>query len=113
MEKCAVRRCFDHYQELGLEGGFIRLDGRIIAYTMGEQLNNDTYVIHIEKAFGDIQGSYQLINQQFAALIQEKYPQIVFVNREEDMGLDGLRKAKLSYHPDKMEVKSWAKPLKF
>lgn len=104
-EDCAVRRCFKNYTPLGLEGGLIRLDDKVIAYTMGEKLNNNTYIIHIEKAFGEIRGAYQMINREFAAFIQEKYPKVVYVNREEDMGYEGLRKAKLSYHPDKMEEK--------
>lgn len=107
-ETCAVRRCFENYTALGLEGGLIRAEGRVIAYTMGEKLNSDTYVIHIEKAFGEMEGAYQIINREFAVLIQKNYPQIIYVNREEDMGLEGLRKAKLSYHPDKMEEKYFA-----
>lgn len=104
-ETCAVRCCFRNFEALKLDGGLIRLNGKVVAYTMGESLNSDTYVIHIEKAFSDIAGAYQMINQQFAALIKEKYPHIVYVNREEDMGIEGLRKAKLSYHPDHMEEK--------
>lgn len=109
LEYCAVSRCFDYFTELGLLGGLIRLDGEVIAYTMGERLNSDTFVTHIEKAFGEIQGTYQLINREFASLVQSKYPQLVYVNREEDMGFEGLRKAKLSYHPDRMEEKYIAK----
>lgn len=104
-ESCAVRRCFENFVELGLEGGLIRAEGKVIAFTMGEVLNSDTYVIHIEKSFGEIEGSYQIINREFAAFIQKKYPQLIYVNREEDMGIEGLRKSKLSYHPDKMEEK--------
>ncbi|KLU67688.1 hypothetical protein DEAC_c00920 [Desulfosporosinus acididurans] len=104
-ENCAVRRCFNNFAELSIEGGLIRLEGKVIAYTMGEKLNSDTYVIHVEKAFGYIPGAYQMINREFAATIKEKYPDLVYVNREEDMGVEGLRKAKLSYHPDKMEEK--------
>lgn len=104
-EDCAVRRCFDNYFELKLEGGLLRVDGKVAAFTMGEKLNSDTYVIHIEKAFGDIRGAYQMINREFAAYVREIYPQLIYVNREEDMGYDGLRKAKLSYHPDRMEDK--------
>lgn len=104
-ESCAVRRCFKNFHELGLEGGLIRSKGNVIAYTMGEILNSDTYVIHIEKAFADIQGAYQLINREFSKYVQQNHPHIVYMNREEDMGLEGLRKAKLSYYPDKMEEK--------
>lgn len=108
-EKCAVKNCFDHFTELGLDGGLLRCDGRVIAYTMGEMLNTNTYVTHIEKAFSDIHGAYQMINQEFAVYIKQKHPTMIYVNREEDMGYDGLRKAKQSYHPDKMEEKYSAK----
>lgn len=108
-EKCAVKRCFDHYDTLGLEGGLLRSGGRVIAFTMGEILNSDTYVIHIEKAFGEIHGAYQMINREFAVWIKNRHPEMIYVNREEDMGLAGLRKAKLSYHPDKMEEKYLAR----
>lgn len=108
-ENCAVRRCFDYFVPLGLEGGLIRVDGRVIAYTMGEKLNSDTYVIHVEKAYSSIQGAYQIINREFAAWIHKNYPELIYVNREEDLGLEGLRKAKLSYHPDRMEEKYIAK----
>lgn len=111
-EKCAVEICFDHFSELGLDGGLLRCDGSIIAYTMGEVLNSTAYVTHIEKAFSDFHGSYQMINHEFALYIKQKYPQIIYVNREEDMGFDGLRKAKQSYHPDIMEEKYLAKLIK-
>jgi len=99
-ELCAVARCFNNYDALGLEGALLRAEGRIVAFTMGEILNSNTYVIHVEKAFSEIQGAYQMINREFAALIKQRYPHIVYVNREEDMGFEGLRKAKLSYHPE-------------
>jgi hypothetical protein len=108
-EYCAVSRCFDFFGELKLEGGLIRNDDRVIAFTMGERLNSDTYVVHIEKAFSEIQGAYQMINREFVETVQQKHPDLVYVNREEDMGFEGLRKAKLSYHPDKMEVKFYGK----
>ncbi len=110
-EYCAVKRCFDYYDALGLEGALLRKDGEVIAYTMGEKLNSNTYVIHIEKAFSDIRGSYQMINREFAEVIHEKYPEILYMNREEDVGQEGLRKAKLSYYPDDMEEKYQAKLL--
>jgi uncharacterized protein len=104
-ENCAVLRCFEHFAELGLEGGLLRSEGRVIAYTMGDKLNSDTFDVHIEKAFEEITGAYQIINHEFAAFIQRNHSEIVYVNREEDMGDDGLRKSKLSYHPVKMEEK--------
>jgi hypothetical protein len=105
----AVRCCFEYFDELGLEGGLLRCEGRIIAYTMGDRLNlnSDTYDIHIEKAFGEIKGAYQTINQQFAAFLQKEHPDLVYINREEDMGQAGLRKSKLSYRPAIMVEKYW------
>jgi len=107
-EFLSVRTCFDNFEELQLEGGLLRKDGKVIAYTMGEKLNSDTYVIHIEKAFGDIRGAYQMINQQFAQVIKKHHPEISYINREEDMGYEGLRKSKLSYFPDILVEKYYA-----
>jgi hypothetical protein len=104
-ERYAVDRCFDNFSVLGLEGGILRSDGKIIAYTMGEILNSDTYVIHIEKAFGGIRGAYQMINREFAYYIKHRHPHMLYVNREDDMGSKGLRRAKLSYYPDRMVEK--------
>ena len=108
-EACAVKVAFRNFFELELEGGLIRADGKIIAYTIGEVLNSDTYVIHVEKAFSEIQGAYAMINREFAELIKERHPHLVYVNREEDVGDPGLRKAKKSYYPEKMEEKYLAK----
>lgn len=104
-EYCAVQRCFDNYFDLDLEGGLIRVENKIVAFTMGERLNSDTYVIHIEKAFNYIRGAYQMINREFAVYVREMYPRLIYMNREDDMGHMGLRDAKLSYCPDKMENK--------
>lgn len=83
----------------------IRAGGKVVAYTIGEILNSDTYVIHVEKAFAYVQGAYPMINREFMALISERYPNLTYVNREEDVGESGLRKAKKSYYPEKMEEK--------
>ncbi len=104
-ESCAVEQAFRHFEALGLEGGLIRANGQVIAFTMGEPLNDDTYVVHIEKAFYDIQGAYQMINQQFA---EKTFAPFRFVNREDDAGDEGLRKAKLSYRPVLLVEKSSA-----
>lgn len=104
-ENCATKVFLKNFSNLGLDGGLIRVEGEVIAYTLGEVLNSDTYVIHIEKALKSIQGAYTMINREFAQWVQSKYPHLTFINREEDMGLDGLRKAKKSYYPVKMEEK--------
>lgn len=96
-EACAVKKSFRHYKELGLVGGLLRLNGEVIAYTIGEPLSDNTFVVHIEKAFADIQGAYPMINQQF---VLHECQEFEYVNREEDLGEEGLRKAKLSYYPE-------------
>lgn len=95
-EYCAVESAIRHFDELELTGGLIRAGGRVVAFSIGEPLNEDTYLVHFEKAFADIQGAYPMINQQF---VQRNCMAYRFVNREEDAGVCGLRRAKLSYHP--------------
>ena len=84
------------FEELELVGGVLKIDGEIVAFAIGEPLSKDTFVVHIEKAFASIQGAYPMINQQFVEHECMKYK---YVNREEDTGSEGLRKAKLSYRP--------------
>lgn len=86
-----------HRQELGITGGALRAGGEIVAITLGEPLTADTYVVHFEKAYADIQGAYPMINREF---VRHELAAYTYVNREEDLGEEGLRKAKLSYHPD-------------
>ena len=96
-EACAVKKAFRHYKELGLRGGLLRKKGEVIAYSVGEPLSDNTFVVHIEKAFAEIQGAYPMMNQQF---VLHECQEFEYVNREEDLGEEGLRKAKLSYYPD-------------
>lgn len=96
-EICAVKQAFKYYFELGFKGGLIRADNKVVAFTIGEPLSSDTFVVHIEKAFAEIQGAYPIINQQFA---EHNCKEFKYVNREEDVGDEGLRKAKLSYYPE-------------
>jgi hypothetical protein len=79
-----------------MDGGLIRADGKVVAFSIGEPLNHDTYLVHIEKAFSEIQGSYAIINQQFAFRNCQNF---LYINREDDSGQPGLRKAKESYRP--------------
>lgn len=94
---CAVQKAFDNFNAIDLVGGLIRQEGRVIAFTMGAPLNSNTFVIHIEKAYHEIQGAYQIINQQFAKHLPDH---IEYINREEDLGNEGLRRSKMSYQPD-------------
>ncbi len=92
-----VNQALTCYQDLGLVGGVLKKAGEVVAFTIGEPLNSDTFVVHFEKAFPEVQGAYPMINQQFVLAECQEYE---YVNREEDDGEEGLRKAKLSYHPD-------------
>jgi uncharacterized protein len=92
----AIREMFDNFQELGLIGGCIRVDGKIQAFSVGELLHHGTAVVHFEKAMPEISGLGQLINKWFALYGLSAFE---FVNREQDLGIPGLRQAKKSYHP--------------
>ncbi|MCL2053848.1 MAG: phosphatidylglycerol lysyltransferase domain-containing protein [Oscillospiraceae bacterium] len=95
-EQFAINTFFNHFEALELKGGIVRVDGEIQGFTIGEGLNSDTFVIHIEKANPLLQGSYAAINHEFAKAETAGY---TYINREEDLGLEGLRKAKRSYYP--------------
>lgn len=98
-EACAVRNAFDYFEPLGLQGGLLRAKGEVIAYSIGRPLNSNTFIVHIEKAFAEIQGAYPMMNQQF---VLHNCQDFEFVNREDDTGAENLRKAKLSYYPYKI-----------
>lgn len=103
-ERLGIEKLFAHYDEVcdRLKIAGIYIDGKLEAFTMGELLNDNMALIHIEKANPEIRGLYPYINQQF--LVNE-FSDVEFVNREEDLGIEGLRKAKLSYHPVKFVEK--------
>ena len=109
LEKLATERAFAFQKQLGLEGVVLVEDGKILAFAMGSFLNGNTFDIHFEKAVEDVPGAYNAINRNFARYLREKYPEVRWLNREDDMGLEGLRKAKLSYNPDHMVEKYWAR----
>ncbi len=95
-EMCVTLNSLRLFKELELTGGILRINNEIVAFTIGEPISDDTFVVHIEKAFADVQGAYPMINQQFVEHECTKYK---YINREEDTGAEGLRKAKLSYRP--------------
>lgn len=99
MESCAVRKALQDFVPLKLRGGMLRCGGRLVAYTIGERLNSDTFIVHVEKAFSDITGAYPMINRTF---LEHEAAGLEYVNREDDAGDEGLRKAKLSYNPEYM-----------
>lgn len=99
------KRAMDNYDALGLDGLVLIDDGEVLAVTFASKLSFDTLDVHFEKARAGVNGAYTAINYEFARYIRNKYPQIKFLDREEDMGLAGLRQAKQSYYPHHQVVK--------
>lgn len=108
LESIAMDKAFRHYHSLGMEGILLLEGDEVLAVTMGSRLSENTFDIHFEKAREDVDGAYAAINCEFARYLRLKYPGTVFLNREDDLGLEGLRKAKLSYNPCHMVEKQWA-----
>ena len=101
-EWAAIRLGLTHYQALNVKGAAVLIGESVEAFTFGELLNSQTAVVHIEKANPEIPGLYTLINQAFC---KGYWAGVPFINREQDLGEDGLRKAKLSYHPVRLVEK--------
>ena len=95
LEKCID--VLENYEEYGLLGGVLKVDGKVIGYSVGEIIG-DTLICHIEKADISFHGAYQMVTNQFLKMYAQG-DEIRFVNREDDSGDEGLRKAKLSYRP--------------
>ena len=108
MEKAALSKVLSHMEELGMEGLLLWADGQPAAFTLGSRLSEDTFDVHFEKALERYDGAYPAINKAFACYLHEKYPELKKLNREDDMGIEGLRKAKLSYNPAHLQEKYWA-----
>lgn len=108
MERRALDKALRDYASLDMDS-LVLLDGdEVLAFTMGSRLSQDTMDIHFEKAREDVEGAYAAINCEFARYLRQKYPWLQYLNREEDMGIPGLRKAKESYLPHHMQEKCWA-----
>ena len=108
MEQAALEKAFRDYRELELDGLVLLNGEEVLAVTLASRLSEDTMDVHFEKARPDVNGAYTAINCEFARYIRNKYPKVLFLNREEDMGLEGLRRAKQSYRPHHMVKKCWA-----
>jgi len=98
-EKEAILFAISHYNELKLSGLIIRVAGKIGAMSIFEGLNKDTALVHFEKGLPDCKGIYRAINSETAKILEKDF---VYVNRESDMGVEGIRQAKMRYHPDHM-----------
>ncbi len=104
-EKDAVMYAISHFCELGLLGLLIRVNGKVGAIAVFEELNRETAVVHFEKGLPECEGIYKAINAETAAFLEERY---TYINRESDMGVPGLREAKMRYHPHHMVEVSYA-----
>lgn len=107
-EDMAVYEALGRFKDLDCRGLAITIEGKVEAFALGEPLNDSTAVIHIEKANPDVNGSYAAINYFFCQVFLDD---LEFVNREQDLGVDGLRRAKESYHPHHMVDKYDIRPL--
>lgn len=105
----AVKIALSNYEELNLSGGLIRVGGEVVAFSVGDKLNSDTFLVHIEKAFGYINGAYTIINREF---VKNNCTGFTYINREDDAADEGLRRAKLSYQPYEIVKKYNAKEVK-
>ena len=108
MERAALEKALRDYRSLEMEGLVVRNGEEIIAFTLASFISEDTLDVNFEKALSGVQGAYAAVNCEFARYIRDKYPCIRYLDREEDMGLEGLRRAKRSYHPHHMVKKCWA-----
>lgn len=109
MERVAISKALSNWAALELEG-LLLLDGdEVLGLTIGSRLSETAFDVHFEKAWAEVEGSYAAINQAFARYLRNKHPELQYLNREDDMGLEGLRKAKLSYSPHHMVEKFWVR----
>lgn len=101
-EHDAIVRAFAAYEKLGLEGGVLKSGGRIVGFTVGELASRDTLDVHFEKAEGSINGAYPMVCREMTRMAMARHPELKYINREDDMGLEALRFSKLSYKPEFM-----------
>ncbi|MBQ0017860.1 MAG: DUF2156 domain-containing protein [Clostridiales bacterium] len=108
-EAIAINEMFANYDELGFRAALLYQKGEPVAFSAGTKLDDKVFDVHFEKALPGVDGAYTMINREFTRMIAAEFPGIEAFNREEDMGLEGLRKAKESYHPDVLLMKYYAK----
>lgn len=111
-EHAAIVRGFMRWRELGLEGGVLFADGKIAGFTVGEVISSDTFDVHFEKAFASMPGAYPMVCREFSRQIMSDHPEIVYLNREDDMGHENLRSAKQEYYPEFLLTKYTAREKK-
>ena len=110
-EKIAIARAFEHYETLHFRG-IALFDGEtLMGFSMGNQIREDTFDVNFEKALPHVNGAYPMTNREFARYIRDHFPSVRFLDREDDMGILGLRRAKESYYPDILLEKYLAEEL--
>ena len=107
-EDKALTKAIEDFIPLGLEGLLLLTGDTPVAFAIGSWASEESYNIHFEKADASVQGSYAMVNREYARWIRETYPSVRYINREDDMGVEGLRRAKESYYPDLMIEKHTA-----
>ena len=106
-ERQVIDYAFKHYEKLGFKGGVLRINGEVQAYCLGEPMaDGETFCTHFEKASADYSTAYAVVNKLFAEMLADDYK---YINREDDAGVEGLRKAKTSYQPEFLVKKYYAK----
>lgn len=101
-ENEAIERVFQAWDSLGFLGGVLYAEDKLVAFTIAEPLTPETLDVHFEKARDDVPGAYPMVAREFARYVLEIRPETVWLNREEDMGIPNLRKAKEEWYPDHM-----------
>lgn len=99
-EQRALSRAFSAFDALGFEGIALLDADTLVGFAVGSRMSETVFDIHFEKALADVPGAYPMVNREFARLLRERHPDLRLINREDDMGIAGLRSAKESYHPD-------------
>lgn len=99
-ERRAIARAFDCFDALHMEGIAVETGDGMVAFSMGNRIREDTFDVNFEKALADVNGAYPIVNREFARFLRSRYSELRFLNREDDMGIEGLRRAKESYVPD-------------
>ena len=110
-EHDAIIRAFAAFEKLGLEGGILRSGGKILGFSLGELASRDTFDVHFEKAEGNINGAYPMVCRELTRMVLHNHPEVKYINREDDMGLEPLRFSKLSYKPEyilEKHIARWA-----
>ena len=99
-ELTALLTAFENFEALRLEGGALYVNGEMVGFTMGEKCTDNCFICHFEKARYDVKGSYPMVCRELARMVRENHPGLKYINREEDMGIEALRRSKLSYKPE-------------